>query len=452
MDANGLDAIMQSVQGMLHQTQTNGGGQDTAQAAMALAEMVSGLAAQISGGVQGGTTPVMQAPQEVLPQEVPPEIAWDPTLAVPQEAMQEAMQEAIGVVPTVDEFVAQNGLEAWVIDALYLLGDDQRKHVMKSPLNLDHTTNLNGIITSRIKEVAPVDQRMQMFVTLNGLAQGVVDRLSTLTPDQHEKVMESTLKIQKANNPSGVAMRRITDVLRNERLGLPHGPSQSGGGFGGPPQHHPPAMMDMQQADNPLGAATNILNSLMSSLAGGAAPDPNQGAAPHQASMRDRSRSRPPATTSTCVPPDVLRFLDDNSLEWWCGEVLARLSLWQRQNVMADLATVRNVRNPSGVVMARIKQIANITEMLAIFIDLNQIDRAVAEELWALTDEQQASVIAPGIYIQNVRSSSVAARSRIRHVLAGNDAMGGAKRGGPSEYALTMGSMAMNSLDAVAPP
>lgn len=366
----------------------------------------------------------------------------DPTLAVPQEAL--------GPLPTVEEFVAQNGLETWVIDALYLLGDDQRHHVMKSPLNLDHTTNLNGIITSRIKEVAPVDQRMQMFVTLNGLAQGVVDRLSTLTPEQHEKVMESTLKIQKANNPSGVAMRRITDVLRNERLGIPHGPYQSGGGggFGGPPQHQPPAMMDMQQADNPLGAATNILNSLMSTLSGGAAPDPNQGAAPHQSMMRDRSRSRPPATSSTCVPPDVLRFLEDNALEWWVGEVLARLSLWQRQNVMADLATVRNVRNPSGVVMARVKQIANVTEMLAIFIDLNQIERPAAEELWGLTEDQQASVMAPGIYIQNVRNSSVAARSRIRHVLAGNDAMGGAKRSGPSEYALTMGSMAMNSLDA----
>jgi len=471
MDANGLasvEAVMQSVQGMLQQAQGLGGGQDTAQTALALAEMVSGLAAQISGSTQGGTAPMMQAPtvapQEMVPPEMvppemvppemvppemvppemvppemaPPEMAWDPTLAM--------QQEAIGAEPTVEEFVAQNGLEGWVVDALYLLGDDQRKHVMKSPLNLDHTTNLNGIITSRIKEVAPVDQRMQMFVTLNGLAQGVVDRLSTLTPEQHEKVMESTLKIQKANNPSGVAMRRITDVLRNERLGIPHG-----GGFGGPPQHHTPAMMDMQQADNPLGEAANILNSLMSTLSGGAVPDPNQGAGLHQTSMRDRSRSRPPATTSTCVPPDVLRFLDDNSLDWWVGEVLARLSLWQRQNVMADLATVRNVRNPSCVVMARVKQIANVTEMLAIFIDLNQIDRPVAEELWALADEQQAAVMAPGIYIQNVRSSSVAARSRIRHVLAGNDAMGGAKRG-PSEYALTMGSMAMNSLDAVAPP
>jgi len=464
MDANGVDAIMSSISGMLQQAQTmgvSGGGQDTAQAALALADMVSGLAAQISGNASGGAAPppMLQDPKEAPP--IAPPI-WEPTLEAPpatapvwEPSLEPTLepglvpQETLGPMATVEEFVAQNGLEGWVIDALYLLRDDQRSHVMKSPLNLDHTTNLNGIITSRIKEVAPVDQRLQMFVTLNGLAQGVVDRLSTLTPDQHEKVMESTLKIQKANNPSGVAMRRITDVLRNERLGIPHGPS--GGGFGGPPQHNPPPLMDIPQ-DNPLGAATNILNSLMSTLAGGAGPavpDPNQGSM-----IRDRSRSRPPATSSTCVPPDVLRFLDDNALEWWVGEVLARLSLWQRQNVMADLATVRNVRNPSGVVMARIKQIANVTEMLAIFIDLNQIERPVAEELWALTDEQQASVMAPGIYVQNVRSSSVAARSRIRHVLAGNDAMGGAKRGGggPSEYALTMGSLAMNSLDAVAPP
>jgi len=200
-------------------------------------------------------------------------------------------------------------------------------------------------------------------------------------------------------------------------------------------------MGDMSQGGNQLEAATNILNSLMSTLTG-APPDPNQG----MSMSRERSRSRPPATGSTIVPPDVHCFLDDNSLEWWVGEVLARLSLLQRQSVMADLATVRNVRNPSGVVMARVKQIANVTEMLAIFIDLNQIDRAAAEELWALAEEQQAAVMAPGIYIQNVRNTSVAARSRIRHVLAGNDAMGGPPRNGPSEYALTMGSMAMSSL------
>merc|ERR550532_1982836 len=138
-------------------------------------------------------------------------------------------------------------LEPWVAEALGMLSEEQRAHVMRTQLNLDNTTNLNGVITSRIKEVASVDQRLHMFIQLNGLAEGVVDRLSTLTSEQHEKVMESTLKIQKANNPSGVAMRRITDVLRNERLGIPHGPYQSGSGGGGghyhhssPPQHSQP--------------------------------------------------------------------------------------------------------------------------------------------------------------------------------------------------------------------
>jgi len=449
MNAEGANALVQSLSGILGQTGPQAGA-DQAQAATALAEFVSGLATAISGQVQGGGGMPVQAPPKEMASQAP---VWNPNVDFPPPPATDP--QVPGPLPTAEEFVAQNGLESWVIDALYLLRDDQREHVMKSPLNLDHTTNLNGVITSRIKEVAPVDQRLQMFVTLNGLADGVVDRLSTLSADQHEKVMESTLKIQKANNPSGVAMRRITDVLRNERLGIPHGPYQSGSGggggghynHGGPPQHSQP-LGDMSQGTNQLEAATNILNSLMSTLSGNP-PDPNPG----MSMSRDRSRSRPPATSSTIVPPDVHCFLEDNSLEWWVGEVLARLSLLQRQSVMADLATVRNVRNPSGVVMARVKQIANVTEMLAIFIDLNQIDRSAAEELWALTEEQQAAVMAPGIYVQNVRNTSVAARSRIRHVLAGNDAMGGPPRNGPSEYALTMGSMAMSSLQQQeAPP
>mmetsp|Transcript_78209 Transcript_78209/g.155019 ORF Transcript_78209/g.155019 Transcript_78209/m.155019 type:complete len:479 (-) Transcript_78209:98-1534(-) len=439
MNAEGADALVRSISGMLPSLTGPQAGADQAQAASALAEFVSGLANTISAQVQQGGMPLQEPPKEASPAPV-----WNPNVDFPPPPADAPQMQ--GPMPTVEEFVGINGLEQWVIDALYLLRDDQREHVMKSPLNLEHTTNLNGVITSRIKEVAPVDQRLQMFVTLNGLADGVVDRLSTLSGDQHEKVMESTLKIQKANNPSGVAMRRITDVLRNERLGIPHGPYQSGSGGGGgyphgSPHQHSQPLGDMPQGGNQLEAATNILNNLMSTLTG-AQPDPNQG----MSMSRERSRSRPPATSSTIVPPDVLCFLEDNSLEWWVGEVLARLSLLQRQSVMADLATVRNVRNPSGVVMARVKQVANVTEMLAIFIDLNQIDRAAAEELWALTEEQQAAVMAPGIYIQNVRNTSVAARSRIRHVLAGNDAMGGPPRNGPSEYALTMGSMAMSSL------
>merc|ERR1719167_948274 len=91
---------------------------------------------------------------------------------------------------------------------------------------------------------------------------------------------------------------------------------------------------------------------------------------------------------------------------------------------MTDLANMQGVRNPSGVVMKRVKQVTNTQEMLTIFIDINQLDQQVAQELWELSEEQQQAVIAPGIYIQNARSSTVAARSRIRQVLAGNDAMG----------------------------
>jgi len=135
--------------------------------------------------------------------------------------------------------------------------------------------------------------------------------------------------------------------------------------------------------------------------------------------------------------------VDGYSLEWWVGEVLARLSLWQRQQVMTDLGNMWGVRNPSGVVMARVRQVASTQELMAIFIDINNIERTVADELWSLQEDQQTAVMAPGIYIQNARSPSVAARSRIRQVLAGNDAMGGAKRGSEEYFSA--------SLDGVAP-
>lgn len=332
-----------------------------------------------------------------------------------------------GPLPTVEEFVAANALEPWVAEALYMLTEEQKTHVMRTQLNLENTTNLNGVITSRIKEVAPVDQRLHMFIQLNGLAEGVVDRLSTLTPDQHEKVMESTLKIQKANNPSGVAMRRISDVLRNERMGIAHGPHMLSS-----PDYRKPSPPQLQQPgpqvwlpppDN-TAVATSLLAGLVETLGGGSA-----------VRRDDRSRSRPPVLStypgagSGNVPRDIQAFVEEYSLDWWVGEVLARLSLWQRQNVMTELANMQGVRNPSGVVMARVKQVANTQELLTIFIDINQLDQQVAEDLWGLAEEQQLSVIAPGIYIQNARSPSVAARSRIRQVLAGNDAMGGARRG-----------------------
>jgi len=334
--------------------------------------------------------------------------------------------DSSGPLLTVEEFVAQNMLEPWVVDALYLMREDQKEHVMRTPLNLENTTNLNGVITSRMKEVCPVDQRLQLFIQLNGLAEGVVDRLGTLTAEQHEKVMESTLKIQKANNPSGVCMRRITDVLRNERLGIAHGPHMSSPTY----RSTAPAPMPAPSFNQQQASTADLLTTLVSSLTGVVEGVGGGGAA---LGSRERSRSRPPAAAlggGASVPRDIQGFLDEYALDWWVGEVLARLSLWQRQNVMTELANMRGVRNPSGVVMARVKQVANTQELLTIFVDLNKLDAQVSDELWALTEEQQVAIMAPGIYIQNARSPSVAARSRIRHVLAGNDAMGGAKRGG----------------------
>merc|ERR1719174_1905545 len=74
--------------------------------------------------------------------------------------------------------------------------------------------------------------------------------------------------------------------------------------------------------------------------------------------------------------------------------------------------------------MSRVRQQVDIDELVAIFVDLNGIDRAAEEKLQGLSAEQQREVLAPFIYMQNVRNSSVALRSRISNVLNGRSAMG----------------------------
>mmetsp|Transcript_41194 Transcript_41194/g.113628 ORF Transcript_41194/g.113628 Transcript_41194/m.113628 type:complete len:500 (-) Transcript_41194:97-1596(-) len=435
------------------------------------------------------------APQPVLQQQhvfetthfQPIAYATAPSVVLQQEpapmgmALTDHLPDAAYSPLSIEDFVSQNGLESWVADALYLLSAEQQAQVMSNPLNLANTTNLNGVITSRIKEVAPVEQRLHMFIKINGLAEGVVDRLNTLTSDQHEKVMESTLKIQKANNPSGVAMKRITDVLRHERLGISHGPHLSNPGYKGihrelqdlQPQVQPQPQLQLQPSlvyeTKPtlanLAQPVNVLTSIVESLGGLVASGVlnNDPARPRSRSPRPRLAGAPnlagsvlagalpqyvaapvavpvAAARPSSLPADIQAFLDEYRLEWWVGEVLTRLSLFQRQHVMQELANMRGVRNPSGVVMARVRQVATTQELLTIFIDINQIDRGVADELWALQEEQQQAVMAPGIFVQNARSPSVAVRSRIRHVLAGNDAMGGARRtGGQSPDTLLSG-------------
>merc|ERR1740121_1113582 len=81
------------------------------------------------------------------------------------------------------------------------------------------------------------------------------------------------------------------------------------------------------------------------------------------------------------------------------------------------------IRNPSGVVMSRVKAVVSSDELTAIFVNLNQLDKACEEKLWSLTQEQRAAVIAPGVYLQNVRNGSTAVKSRIANVLAGRSAM-----------------------------
>lgn len=290
--------------------------------------------------------------------------------------------EPTGPLPSMEEFVADNNLDPWVIDALYMMTPEQRVSVISTPLNTANTHNPHGLVVSRMKAVTPTEQRLDMFIKINGLADGVIDRLSTLTSEQQEEVMESSLKIQKASNPSGVAMRRITDALRNSRRPGSH---SSG---------HIPATRARSRTPAP---------------------------APSGGHLRSGSAGQ---------NADVTEFVRYFQLETWIGEVLNRLSLYQRQQVLADIGNLGGVRNPSGVVMSRVKTVAQPQELTAIFIDINGLDEGVQQELSELSLEQQAAVIAPGIYVQNVRNPSTAVRSRIAQVLAGNDAMGAASHRG----------------------
>jgi hypothetical protein len=295
---------------------------------------------------------------------------------------------------SVADFVQAHQLESWVGEALDLLTPGQRASVMNPQMNLGNARNLNGIVISRIKQVVPLEQRLGLFVQINGLAEGVVDRIRTLTPEQAESLMESGMKIQKASNPSGVAMRRITDVLRQNR----QSPSHS---------HAPSKQYSGSQAQSWRSSA------------------PQNGGG-----YGSRDRSRTPTThmhssqSPGDMPTDVQRFMDSMGLDWWVGEVLKRLSMWQRQEIMKEFQNTPGIRNPSGVVMSRVRQFVEIGELVTIFIDLNQLDHSAQEQLLALNSEQQAAVITPGIYLQNMRNPSTGVRSRIMNVLAGNDAFG----------------------------
>jgi len=356
----------------------------------------------------------------------PAEGIWEPA---PEEAYhvprftEDMLTEPL---PTSREYITRHCLEDWVGEALDMMSYEQRIEVMGPPLNLERTTNANGVVLSRIKEVCSVDHRLQMFIAINGLAEGVVDRLGTLTPEQQERVMESSMKIQKAKNPSGVAMRRISDVLKYGRVGTAP-PAEAGAYVMGLPAPAPaPSQSPPLPPPPPARSSAAPVLGLEQALA-----------MPSSAPSEDRSRSRPPlgpgGPSSDALAPDVVELIRDFTdrglqLEWWVGEVLTRLSLWQRQNIARDVANTHGVRNPSSFIMSRVRALADPRELVSIFIDLNGLDRSVADQLWTLTAEQQSAVIAPGIYVQNVRNPSTAVRSRITQVLAGNDAVGPSRR------------------------
>lgn len=283
----------------------------------------------------------------------------------------------------VRDFVSSHGLDSWVADALLLLTHSQLRSVMDPQLNVETARNPNNVVISRVKQVTSVEQRVQMFIKVNDLAESVVDRLSTLTPEQCEGVMDSGIKILRANNPSGVAMARITNVLKTM---------------------------------NDRGGRTISLRE-------------RQGHGRHDrddvCSRRERSQSRrrKDRREDDDFPPDVKHLMQELGLKDWCGEVLKRSSLQQRKNVVRELGSMRGVRNPSGVVMSRIKTVLSPEELIAIFVDINSLDKVIEAILWELTPDQRMEVLAPGIYVQNVTNTCTAVRSRIVNVLQGKSAM-----------------------------
>jgi len=377
----------------------------------------------------------------------------------------------------VSEFLSQNDLEPWLGDALGMLSSSQRSAIIEPPMKMDRARNPNGIVVSRMKQVVDVHDRAKMFVRINDLADAVEDRLGTLTAEQLEAVMESGLKIQKANNPSGVAMKRINDVLRTFRQngkdsggrkgdgrkgdsrearlvsrhdtverrwrgdggskgkgfgpnGPGFGPNGPGGGRGARRSFSRSRSRSRSRWDGGGRRGAWSPRPAHSRSRGGGPPVRGDRGGGTRGGRRDdsrepsRGRDRSRGETPGAFPPDIQDLIDEMRLERWCGEVLRCLSLYQRQSVIREIGTMTGVRNPTGVVMSRVRHIASPDELAAIFVRINDLDRNVESKLWELTADQRQAVIAPGIYVQNVRNPSTAVGSRINNVINGREAMG----------------------------
>eukprot|EP00927_Polykrikos_kofoidii_P035136 TRINITY_DN29706_c0_g1_i1.p1 TRINITY_DN29706_c0_g1~~TRINITY_DN29706_c0_g1_i1.p1 ORF type:complete len:518 (+),score=67.24 TRINITY_DN29706_c0_g1_i1:84-1637(+) len=319
----------------------------------------------------------------------------------------------------IEEFVSSHNLDSWVGEVLSMLSPSQRSSVIDPPLNVERARNPSGVVVSRIKQVTSVQHRMQMFIKVNDLAEGVIDRISTLTDEQCDAVMANGMMIQKANNPSGVAMKRISEAIRNN----PSRPRRTGNlAIADVRGRQLRASGSRRQFDHrdPGGLFANVQDNSRS-------PSVRRH---YQRALSNRSHSGggDDGEWNSCWPADVKNMVEDLGLENWCGEVLRRLSLFQRQAVNRANGEMRGVRNPSGVVMSHVKNVASNEELTTIFIDLNGLDKSVADKLWSLTPEQRSAVIAPGIYVQNVRNPANVVRSRITRVEGGHPAVEGGAR------------------------
>eukprot|EP00929_Paragymnodinium_shiwhaense_P057027 TRINITY_DN28542_c0_g1_i2.p1 TRINITY_DN28542_c0_g1~~TRINITY_DN28542_c0_g1_i2.p1 ORF type:complete len:365 (-),score=54.67 TRINITY_DN28542_c0_g1_i2:668-1762(-) len=231
----------------------------------------------------------------------------------------------------IQDFLDDYNLDLWLGDILGMLSPSQLDQVIGPALNMDRARNPSGVVMSRIKNVASIDKRMQMFIKVNDLAESVVDRISTLTPEQCESVLDSGLKLQKATNPSGVAMARITEAIRRE----PTRTSKSSRKVRVEPVSKQGAIKDAMDPCGLFGEAERSRSRSPSRRRGG---DKGGGLLPLDGPW----------------PSDVTTMVEDLGLEKWCGDVMKRLQLRQRQEVCKELGDMKGVRNPSGVVISRV--------------------------------------------------------------------------------------------------
>lgn len=210
--------------------------------------------------------------------------------------------------------------------------------------------------------------------------------------------------MHKANNPSGVAMKRINDILKRSKWQTGnHRRGRSRSRDGTRSQSHSRSRSGSQNRGH-----TRNGNHVAIVPKG----------------WHHWSRGRDVRAIKESKGDLVDDFVRDYGLDHWVGEVIQRLSLYRRQLVVQKCSNMYGIHNPSAVVMSEIRKLVETEELVAIFIDINGLDQDTTDELLRLSIRDQAAVVAPGIFLQNVRNVNKAVFSRIKNIRQGHDAVG----------------------------